>query len=149
MKNTHIRSVARDAETLQTRFAFRLASRLSEAAAQTPADVQERLRFARERALERAREARTAAAAAPAAVQMFGGTLALSGGPERSPWWMRVASVLPLVVLLAGLTLIQHRYARVQIEAAAEIDAEMLADAVPPMAYSDPAFVEYLKYPLE
>jgi hypothetical protein len=147
MKNTNIRSAARDAETLQTRFAFRLASRLSEAAVQTPADVQERLRFARERALERAREGR--AATAPTAVQVLGSTLALSGGPERSPWWMRVASVLPLVVLLAGLTLIQHRYARVQIEAAAEIDAEILSDAVPPVAYSDPGFAEYLKYPLE
>jgi hypothetical protein len=147
MKNTNTLPIARDAETLQTRFALRVASRLSEAAAQTPHDVQERLRFARERAIERARESR--AVTAPAGVQVLGSTLALSGGPERSPWWVRIASVLPLVVLLAGLMLIQHRYSRVQIEAAAEIDAEILADAVPPVAYSDPGFVEYLKYPLE
>src|SRR5687768_11533416 len=119
MNNSNIHAIAHDGETLQTRFALRVAARLSEATVRTPHDVQERLRFARERALERAREARTAAA--PAAVQVFGGTLALAGDPERSPWWVRVASVLPLVVLLAGLTLIQHRNSRVQIEAAAEI----------------------------
>jgi hypothetical protein len=144
MKNTNTRPMALDAGTVQARFALRVASRLTEATVQTPHDVQERLRFARERALEHAREARTAAAPA---VQVLGSTLALGGDPERSPWWVRVASVLPLVVLLAGLTLIQQRYSRVQIEAAAEIDAEILSDAVPPGAYSDPGFVEYLKYP--
>jgi len=148
MKNTNIRSVVRDAEALQTRFALRLASRLSEAAAQAPRDVQERLRFARERALERAREAR--AGTAPAAAHLsLGSTLAFSGGSGSTPWWVRVASALPLVVLLAGLALIQDHYSRVQIEAAAEIDAAILADSVPPVAYSDPGFVEYLKYPLD
>ena len=38
-----------------------------------------------------------------------GPTLALGGDSQRSRWWMRLAALLPLAVLLAGLVLIQQR----------------------------------------
>jgi hypothetical protein len=53
--------------------------------------------------------------------------------------------VLPLIVLVAGLLLIQERMAFEQVEAAAEIDAVLLADDLPPEAYTDPGFGEFLK----
>ena len=34
-----------------------------------------------------------------------------------------------------------------QIAAAAEIDADLLTDSVPPAAYNDPGFLEFLKSP--
>ena len=63
------------------------------------------------------------------------------------PWWQRAASVLPLLVLVAGLVMIDNWSAREQVLAAAEIDAQLLSDALPPTAYSDPGFGEYLRNP--
>ena len=62
-------------------------------------------------------------------------------------WWSRLGVALPAVALLAGLLLIQQSHIDEQISAAAEIDAALLADDVPPNAYSDPGFVEFLKTP--
>lgn len=132
-----------DAEALEIRFASRLAAGLTERAAATPHDISERLRFAREQALARARESRQAQAAP--AVLSTGRGAAVLGAPAT--WWHRAASVLPLLVLAAGLLLISERVAHEQVEAAAEIDAVLLADDLPPEAYSDPGFAEYLKTP--
>lgn len=132
-----------DAEALELRFASRLAAGLTERAAATPHDISERLRFAREQAVARARETRQAQAA-PVVVSAGRGAAVL-GAPAT--WWHRVASVLPLLVLAAGLLLISERVANEQVEAAAEIDAVLLADDLPPEAYSDPGFAEYLKTP--
>ena len=130
-------------EVLQTRFALDIAARLSEGAQQAPRDIAERLRFAREQALRRAHEARLAA---PAAVAGPNGGLTLAmNGPRGTPWWLRLASVLPLCALVAGLLLIQESNTRAQIRAAAEIDAALLSDDLPPTAYSDPGFGEFLK----
>jgi hypothetical protein len=61
------------------------------------------------------------------------------------PWWQRAASVLPLVVLVVGLMLIQQWTVREQVLAAAEIDTQLLGDDLPPAAYSDPGFAEFLR----
>ncbi|HET9978077.1 MAG TPA: DUF3619 family protein [Burkholderiaceae bacterium] len=131
------------AEALQARFGQRIAADLSALlASQITPDIEARLRFAREQAL-RARP-RSAAAAASVVGQ---GSSAVLGGPHESntPWWLRLSALVPLVVLLAGLAWIDHRYDRLQIEAAAEVDAAILSDTLPPDAYRDPGFVEYLK----
>ena len=77
-------------------------------------------------------------------MQPSGGAAALAGGP-RSPWWLKLASFAPLVMLLAGLSLIEDLHDRNQITAAAEIDVALLADDLPPDAYRDAGFAEYLK----
>jgi hypothetical protein len=132
---------------LQARISLAQTARLSEAAERSPPDITERLPFSREQALSRARSARAAAPAdEPALQRIGGGVLALgSTGPRRSPWWLRLASALPLFALVAGLLLIQESNTRAQIRAAAEIDAALLADDLPPSAYSDPGFGEFLK----
>jgi hypothetical protein len=136
-------SLNHDAEALTQRFAMRLAAGLTERAVATPHDISERLRFAREKALTQAREARQAVAA-PAVVGAGRSAALLTGGPA---WWRRAASVLPLVVLVAGLLFIRERMAEEQVHAAAEIDAVLLADDLPPEAFSDPGFGEFLKAP--
>ena len=134
-------------EVLQARFAQRVAAALTEQQVVNPRrDIDERLRVAREQALGRARVA-TRRAGAPAAMATGGGTAAL-GGPgssEGSPWWLRLSSLLPLALLLAGLLMIDRHYTQSQIEAAAEVDAALLADDLPPEAYRDPGFAEFLK----
>jgi hypothetical protein len=137
----------RRGEVLQARFAQRVAAALTEQQAAAPRrDIEERLRVAREQALGRARVANRSAAAS-AVVATGGGTVALGGraGSEGTPWWLRLSSLLPLAVLLAGLLLIDRHYTLSQIEAAAEVDAALLADDLPPEAYRDPGFAEFLK----
>ncbi len=134
----------RSAEAAQARLALRLAASLTEfqAVSDRP-DIDARLRFAREKALHAARQARLTTA--PAVVSSAGGVAVVAGGPGRTPWWLRLGSLVPLAVLLAGLVLIERHYTRSQIEAAAEIDAAILADDLPPEAYRDRGFVEFLK----
>ena len=127
-------------DALQSRFAHRLAARLTEQSQSVKPDISERLRFAREQALARARTQLAAETAGGAS--RSGMSLALLGG-----WGIKLASLLPLVVLAGGLILIQRWHSSSQISAAAEIDASLLADDVPPDAYSDPGFVEFLKTP--
>ena len=103
--------------------------------------------FARDQALAAARKVRATVVAAPSVLGAGGGTAVLGGGPDSdaAPWWLRLGSLLPLAVMLAGLVLIDHHYTRSQIDAAAEVDAAILADDLPPEAYRDQGFVEFLK----
>lgn len=141
-------------QAIEARLALRLAGGLSARSETLPHDLSERLRVAREQALVRARELRRtapAAAAAPAldaSIVVRGGAAALGGFGGfggLAPWWQRAASVLPLVVLVAGLVAIDQWAAREQVLAAAEIDSQLLSDTLPPAAYSDPGFAEYLR----
>lgn len=148
MNRTELRPYApAKLEALEARLALRMTARLTEKTSELPQDVTERLRFAREQALQRAQAARAATSKASPAVDNGGGTLSL-GSPQRGTgWWVQLAAWMPLVVLVAGLVLIQRLHTQSQISAAAEIDASILADDLPPAAYSDPGFVEFLKTP--
>jgi hypothetical protein len=84
-------------------------------------------------------------AAAPVVVPAPGAALPALGGPGRL--WLRLASWVPLALLIAGLVLIQQWAEHEQVMAAAEIDAVLLADDLPPSAWTDPGFREYLKAP--
>lgn len=128
-------------DAIEGRFALRLTSGLTEAGASLPHDISERLRFSRERALARAKVVRETQAARGLS-ELGGGVAALGGGPSI---WLRLVSLLPLVVLVVGFVLIQQHNDSEQIAVAAEIDAALLADAVPPDAYRDPGFAAFLQ----
>ncbi len=133
---------------LEERFAARLASALTEyQASAMPADIDARLRFAHDRAVAAARLAQAQHASTPAVLGSSGGAavLGVAGGPSDAPWWLRLGSLIPFAVLLGGLLLIDNHYMRTQIDAVVEVDAAILADALPPEAYRDQGFVEYLK----
>jgi hypothetical protein len=141
-------SSAEDAQrnVLQDHFAMRLSARLGERSEQLPHDISERLRFGRETALKRASELRRKQLNALTATGIAGigqGTISLSG-PKHSPWWIKLGSFVPLVGLVLGLVLIQQGQIHEQIMAAADVDTALLADNLPPDAYSDPGFSEYL-----
>ena len=133
-------------DALQARFALRVTARLTEHAAELGPDLTERLRFAREQALERARAVRSAEAAVTVGVSRGGAAIL---GRAGSGWWLKLASVLPVLALAAGLFMIQRLQENAQISSAAEVDAALLADDLPPRAYSDAGFVEFLKTPGE
>ena len=133
-------------DALQSRFALRVAARLTERSQDISADVGERLRFAREKALEQARAGRAATGTPSLGATAAGAALL---GRAGSGWWMKLASVVPALALVAGLVLIQKSQTSAQISVAAEIDAALLADDLPPKAYSDAGFAEFLKTPRE
>lgn len=127
-------------QALEARFALRVASALTERGIDH--DIEQRLRVARDLALGHAHQVR---ATAPSFhVMGIGRGGAVLGG---TPWWARLASGIPLVVLALGLVLIERVNSQEQIQAAAEIDAVLLADELPPQAYSDPGFGEFLRQP--
>ena len=133
---------APDRDGLEARFGVRVAAMLGERAQATPPDITERLRFAREQALTRAQAARRAATAPAAVVVGRGGTATLA---SHLGWWVKLGSAMPLALLVIGLMGIAHVHDRNQIAAVAEVDAALLADDLPPAAYTDPGFAEYLK----
>lgn len=135
-------SFAADPAALQARFGSRVAAALSERSTAVPHDIGERLRVARDQAVARARLSRLAAATAGHVGVTSQGTLVLGG---FVPWWQRALSVLPLAVLVAGLLLANRWVLQEQVLDSAEIDAVLLADDLPPDAYSDPGFGEYLR----
>ena len=127
---------------LEARFGVRVASMLGERAQSTAPDISERLRFAREQALSRAQAARRVQAAA-APVVVGRGRAAVLANPLG--WWFKLGSAAPLALLVLGLAGIAHVHDKAQIAAVAEVDAALLADDLPPAAYTDPGFAEYLK----
>jgi hypothetical protein len=143
VKNSNTTLAFAAQEALEARIGLRVAARLDQGTMSLDGDVAERLRFAREKALERARAVRAAESRPVVALGASGAGVLGSGGG----WWIKVGSVLPLLALAAGLFLIQYLHSEAQIETAAEIDAELLADDLPPAAYKDAGFVEFLKAP--
>lgn len=125
---------------LQEQFGRAVGRRLSAGTAELPYHVTERLRAARMQALA----ARKAEAIAPQVVAN-GPAAALSLGNRGLGFWQQVASVLPLVVLVGGLVLIHSVMNDRRASEVAEVDAALLTDDLPPSAYADPGFAQFLK----
>ena len=62
--------------------------------------------------------------------------------PEPSGFW-RIAS--PLLALVLGLATIGALQDQERAYELAEVDAELLTADLPPTAYTDPGFLQYLK----
>jgi hypothetical protein len=60
-------------------------------------------------------------------------------------WWQSLLSAVPIMALLAGLVVINLDLDEVGMMEVAELDAALLADDLPPAAYSDPGFAQFLK----
>lgn len=120
-------------------FGRAVAARLAAGTDELPYEVSERLRAARVRALQ----ARKQAASRTAPVVLGSrGTASLG---EEFGLWARIASVLPLLVLAAGLVAIHSFHSDRRDVELAEVDAALLTDELPPAAYADPGFAQFLK----
>lgn len=164
-------SPSAQAEALQARFALKVTARLDGAVTGVPHDIAERLRIARAQAVAGARLA-TQPAAAPVGVEtaIFSPALAgasAAGTPaggfqwrhdhgraadhgrklDDSPlsWGWRLAGLLPVLALVVGLYGVSVWKEQAEVQAAAEVDTALLTDDLPPEAYRDPGFEEFLK----
>lgn len=125
---------------LESQLGHKLACALNPSLQALPADVQTRLRFAREQALKH--HAGTSAAGVPLIAR---GGAALWGRLGDTGWWPRLGWLLPAVAVAVGALLVQLRHERDAAAVAAQIDSALLADELPPAAYADPGFVAFLK----
>lgn len=136
-------SLLQRADILQDRYGLKTASYLSAGAADLPYDISERLRAARVQAVSKRKIAKTETAASLANV---GGSAVLTGGSDDGlSWWGRIGSVLPLIALVVGLLAINSIQNDNRAQELAEVDVALLTDELPPEAFSDPGFVQFLK----
>ncbi|MDP9902118.1 DUF3619 family protein [Variovorax ginsengisoli] len=134
MKTSHSDS----GSALEARFGRSLAARLSEGNAELPHDIGERLRVARAQALAKRKMAPQMRPAVTAHVS--NDTVTLGGG-----WWTRIGAVVPLVALVAGLVAISVVQEDNRASEVADVDSALLTGDLPPAAYTDPGFVQFLK----
>lgn len=136
-------SLQKRSAILQDRFGFRTAAYLSAGTAELPRDISERLRSARVQAVSQRKipHAQTAGG-----MVQSGGSAALTWvSGEGFSWWSRIGSVLPLIALVAGLLAINSFQSDNRTQELAEVDAALLTDDLPPAAFADPGFVQFLK----
>lgn len=122
----------------------RVAQQLDQGTQHLSHDITERLRAARTRAV-------AARLVVAPQLQTAGGVEAQNGvgllhlGDEGLTLWSRLASLLPLVALIAGLLCLQQVMDDTRADELAEVDAALLTDDLPPSAYADPGFLQFLK----
>lgn len=136
--SSHATAQEDPAELAEGRFGRRVARELSAGIDELPHGVSERLRAARSQALARRKVVQ--ARAMPAFFARSGGT-ATAGGR----WWTRVATAVPLVALVVGLVVISMVQDERRASELADVDAALLTDELPPAAYTDPGFLQYLR----
>lgn len=122
-----------------------LAAHLNVASQDLGHDIGERLRVARQMALK----------SRPTPQRLMRHTLAiqangtLSGPPDEGlNLWRILASALPLLALVSGLMFIQTLQQDLAESDIASLDSALLLDELPPNAYTDPGFVQFLKIQL-
>ena len=128
--------------TSQDDLGHAITSRLDDAARQLPHDVSERLKVARILALEKRRQ--TQLRLAPTIVTV-GSSMALQIGDGLRGKWRLLGAWLPLLVLVAGLVTIDLVQDDFRAQEIAEVDVQLLTDDLPPDAFTDPGFAQFLR----
>ena len=134
----------RHQDHLTDQFARRLVARLDDANQSLPHDITERLRAARTRAVA-ARLVHAPQLQVATGVGIQNGVGVLHFGDEGLNLWSRLASVLPLIALVIGLVCVKQIIDDNQADQLAEVDTALLMDDLPPEAYADPGFLQFLK----
>lgn len=122
-------------------YGARLTSWLDQSTNDVPAHVMERLRASRMQAIAKRRILKIETATSVFANHA---TATLGGGAPFG-FWGRTASVLPLIALLAGLIGIGVLQEDQRAQELAEVDTAILTDELPPSAYTDAGFAQFLK----
>jgi hypothetical protein len=138
MKNLPITSTTTDMDL----WGRNLAAQLNVASQDLGHDIGERLRVARQMALK----------CRPMPQHLMRHSLAvpangtLSGPPDEGlNLWRILASALPLLALVSGLMFLQTMQQDMAESDIASLDSALLLDELPPGAYTDPGFVQFIK----
>ena len=136
------------AQSLCDQFGHAIVERLEQGLVDTPHEVTERLRVARLYAVERRRLATRGKVSvrATSGIRASSTVVSLSGG-EEGGWGLRWVAALPVVALVAGLLFASGAQTNQRDLELAEVDSALLTDDLPPAAYADPGFMQFLKSP--
>lgn len=123
----------------------RLAAYLTNSLNDLDASTLQRLRAAREQAVEHRRLALVHAAQIKFSIAGLGRSDQLSHPHGSQTLWQRLIGAGMVGALLLGLWLIDRVQSDISLREAAEIDRILLTDELPPAAYVDPGFKYFLK----
>jgi len=136
-------SLQNRADILQERFALKAASYLTAGTVDISYEISERLRAARAQAVAKRKIALTRTAGS--VVSTGSGAALTWGSNDGMNWWSRIGSVVPLIALVVGLLTINSVQSDNRAREVAEVDSALLTDELPPAAFADPGFVQFLK----
>ena len=139
MKTLHASSAELTAEL----YAQRITAHLDEGLTALPHQVIEQLRAGRVQAVAQRKRA-VAVRKQASLLTRLGTSLALGGG-GTSGWGYTLMSAIPVLALVAGMMVMGSQQDETGITEIAEVDAALLSDDLPPAAYADPGFVQFLK----
>jgi hypothetical protein len=125
----------------QDRLGRNIAARLSDTTQSIPNDIAERLKVARMQALAKRKVVKLQTATH---VNVQSGAATLSAGDQDGGLWSRLGALIPLLGLVAGLLTIAVVQEQQRASEIADVDVELLADDLPPDAYTDPGFAHFL-----
>ncbi len=129
-------------------FSKRIVFRLDLGVGHLSYDVIERLRAGRVQALAQRKRAAAAVTQPVSAWSRAGASLVIGGSGSddgAASWWRPLVSIVPVLVLVAGLMVMGNVQDETGTSEVAEVDAALLTDTLPPAAYADPGFVQFLK----
>ena len=127
----------------QDTLARALATRLSDTTQDLPHDITQRLKAARMLALEQRKVVKLSLATGVAAAG--GNTAVMHLGDAPRGKWLQLGAWLPLFALVAGLLTIGFVQDDYRAREIADMDAEILIDDLPPAAFTDPGFAQFLR----
>lgn len=132
------------AEHAADTFGIRVATRLTQSTDHLPHDITERLRAARVQAVEKRKQVllQNSTVLFP---HERSSTLTVGHSGGHSSWWNRLGSAGLLLVLAGGLLIINVVQDELGARELADIDAALLTDDLPPAAYVDTGFAQFLK----
>jgi hypothetical protein len=125
-------------------FGTRITARLNESVQTLPYDISERLRASRVQAVDK-RKSVLAQAADEIFISGHAGVLSAGHNGEHSNWWSRLGAFGLLLTLVLGLFAINMIQDELRVLEMADIDSALLTDDLPPAAYIDPGFAQFLK----
>ena len=134
--NTSLSPADAAVDAQEATFGHRVTARLSAGSQDMSHDIGERLRVARMQAVARRRQPNEVRAA----VLASNGVATLG-----AVWWTRLGAVIPLIALVAGLITVSVMQEENRTSELAEVDSALLTDDLPPAAYADPGFAQFLK----
>jgi len=109
-------------------------------------EISERLRAARMRAVAARRVSQTEWQLA-SEVQTQNGLLSMNFPSKVQIFLNSLVSLVPLICLAAGLVMLYDFHNDQSASELAEVDSALLVDDLPPQAYADPGFLQFLKLP--
>lgn len=137
-KKTH-----RSGAAIQDALAKAITARLDNGVENLPHEISERLKLARTQAV--AKRKLVAEAATSHTVVGNGSQASLSVGSGFHSLWTQLGSWLPLLALVTGMVVIGVAQDEWVAQEIADVDSELLTDALPPAAYTDPGFAQFLR----